>query len=78
LGARAESVGFAFGCRTVNGFRRSRLMVGLWLGGKEKAGWEEGRGGGRGGGMEGWKDGRKARKGALGGREIKGWSVGVL
>jgi hypothetical protein len=50
-----------------------------WVGRRRQAGrrqeedWEEGRDGA----MEGWKEGEE-RKGALGGRGIKGWSVGVL
>jgi hypothetical protein len=81
-GARIGSVGFAFACRTANGFRRSRLMLACgWVGRRRQAGWrqeeneeEDGRRGGR---MEGWKGGEE-RQGALEGRGIKGLERGCF
>lgn len=72
MGAMIESVGFAFGCRRANGFRRSTLILASGWVGRERRRRREEEEVWRYGEMEKWKNGRREGKGRepLGGEWI--------
>ena len=87
-GMRWSGVGgedrIGWSCVWVQGGKRLSAFwahVGLWLGGKGKAGWEEAEGEG-GGEEEGWKDGRmggrRGKAGSLGGKGDQGAGAWVF